>query len=356
MNSTLRAWTACLVCAAVAACHHGTSDSTDATGANDAAPTAHVRVVQVTRKSIAETVTAYGTVVARPGHTHSVTVAFESRVRHFLVAPGQLVSAGEHLVAIEPSPAVALQLDQARAAVTAARNDLDATRARFKLELSTNQEVNAAEKAAKDAELELASLESQGVSKEQEVASDITGIVAKIYAQDGQIVAAAAPLAEIVPTDAIEVRLGVEPEDLGYVQVGGRIDVFPINDPNVSAVAGSIRLVTQAVNADTRLVDVYVSLPTGTDLLFGAYVRGEIAARVPDALVVPRSALLPTEGGFTIFTVESGRAVRHVVHAGLENDTGVQVLGDEIHAGDAVVVTGNYELEDGMPVTLRNQP
>ena len=57
-------------------------------------PTALVEVAALTRKTIAEKLTAYGSVIAQPGKTHSFTVGFETRVRHVLVAPGQLVHEG----------------------------------------------------------------------------------------------------------------------------------------------------------------------------------------------------------------------------------------------------------------------
>ncbi|PYL88571.1 MAG: hypothetical protein DMF14_16225 [Verrucomicrobia bacterium] len=52
-------------------------------------PVPQVQVAKVERKSIIEKVIVYGSVVAQPGKTHSVSIAFETRVRHVLVAPGQ---------------------------------------------------------------------------------------------------------------------------------------------------------------------------------------------------------------------------------------------------------------------------
>ena len=54
-------------------------------------PVAQVQVAKVERKTITEKVIVYGSVVAQPGKTHSLSVAFETRVRHILVAPGQFV-------------------------------------------------------------------------------------------------------------------------------------------------------------------------------------------------------------------------------------------------------------------------
>ena len=63
-----------------------------------AGPVAQVQVAKVERKTITEKVIAYGSVVAQPGKTHSISVAFETRVRHILVAPGQFVACHHPLI------------------------------------------------------------------------------------------------------------------------------------------------------------------------------------------------------------------------------------------------------------------
>src|ERR1700719_797668 len=114
-----------------------------------AGPVAQVQVAKVERKTITEKVIVYGSVVAQPGKTHSVSIAFETRVRHILVAPGQFVQENDPLTEIEPSPAAQLQLQQAKNAAEAARKELKQTQDRYNLKLATNQEVSAVEKAAR---------------------------------------------------------------------------------------------------------------------------------------------------------------------------------------------------------------
>jgi multidrug efflux pump subunit AcrA (membrane-fusion protein) len=75
---------------------------------------AQVQMANVEKKSITEKITVYGSVIAQPGKTHSVSVAFETRVQHILVAPGQFVREDDPLTEIEPSPAAQLQYQQAK--------------------------------------------------------------------------------------------------------------------------------------------------------------------------------------------------------------------------------------------------
>jgi len=308
-----------------------------------AGPIAKVQVAKVERKTITEKVIVYGSVVAQPGKTHSVSVAFETRVRHILVAPGQFVQENDPLTEIEPSPAAQLQFQQAKNAEEAARKELKQTQERFNLKLATNQDLSAAEKTARDAEVQLTTLQRAGAGGDNRIHADMAGVIAKVNVQDGQIVAAGSPLIEIVAESEIEVKLGLEPEDLSAAQDGAPIIIFPVNDPTAAKVEGSIRLVTRRVDPATRLVDVYDS-----------YVRGEILRTEKDALVVPRSAVLPNESReYKVFTVANNRAVKHSVKIGTETPKEIQLLAEDLHEGDPVVTIGNYELEDGMAVEIQ---
>jgi membrane fusion protein (multidrug efflux system) len=314
---------------------------------------AQVQVAKVERKSITEKITVYGSVIAQPGKTHSVSVAFETRVQHILVAPGQFVREDDPLTEIEPSPAAQLQYQQAKNASQTAQKELKQTQARFNLKLATNQDLSAAEKTASDAAAQLSALQRAGAGGDNRIHADMAGVIAKVNVQDGQIVPAGGPLVEIVAENEIEVKLGVEAEDLAAAVDGAPILISPVNNPNAASVEGSIRLVTHRIDPATRLVDVYVALPEGTKLLLDSYVRGEIEHTEKNALVVPRSAVLPNESsGYRVFTVTNNRAVEHTVKIGVQNAKEVQIIAKDLHEGMPVVTIGNYELEGGMAVEI----
>jgi membrane fusion protein (multidrug efflux system) len=319
----------------------------------ESGPIAQVQVAKIERKTITEKITVYGSVIAQPGKTHSVSVAFETRVRHILVAPGQFVNENDPLTEIEPSPAAQLQFQQAKNAAQAAEKELQQTQERFKLKLATNQELSTAEKTAQDAAAQLSALQRAGAGGDNRIRADMAGVVAKVNVQDGQIVPAGGPLVEIVAENEIEVKLGVESEDLAAAVEGAPVVIFPVNNPNAASVKGSIRLVTHRIDPATRLVDVYVALPEGTRLLLDSYVRGEIEHTEKNVLVVPRSAVLPNEsGGYQVFTVANNRAVKHTVKVGIRNAGEDQIITSDLHEGMPVVTVGNYELEDGMVVEI----
>ena len=95
-----------------------------------------------------------------------------------------------------------------------------------------------------------------------------------------------------------------------------------------------------------------MALPANSPLVLETFVRAKIVVQRKDALVVPRSAVLPEEDKHVLFTVDAGKAVEHEVEVGLEDQDNVELLAGGIKPGDAVVVGGNAELEKGMAVEV----
>lgn len=313
-----------------------------------------VKVSSIRLAEIRETITVYGTVVAQPGETAVSSVPFESRIGRMFVTAGEQVQTDTPLLEIGPSPASRLQLQQATDAESAARKDLQQVQDQFNQRLATNTQLIAAQQAFQAAQLSLENLQKQGVGQSSKLTPQFAGIIRKVDAQEGQIVPAGAPLVEIAAENRIEVKLGVEPEDVPYVHDGASVELVPVHT-DAKAITGRVRLVTKQVNPATRLVDVFVALPPDSGLMLEGYVRGTLVTASKETLVVPRGAVLPEDKAYALYTVVNGKAVKHVVHLGLQDSREVEVTGDDLRAGMPVVLSGNYELAPGMAVSQEPQ-
>jgi RND family efflux transporter MFP subunit len=311
--------------------------------------TAVIRSGHVDRK-----ITAFGIVAAPAGDETVLSVAYESRVKKILVTAGQRLDAAAPAIELEPSPDTQLQLLQARAAVQAATLDLKQTQQRFNDHLATNQELLQSQQNLQQAQLKLDSMLKEGAGEVAQIKA--AGLVAKIDVQEGQVVPAGSPLIELSAGGRLPARLGVEPSDASALHVGDDVALSLLRD-DATPITGKVQMIAQRINPDTRLTDVFVSIPGGSALPLDAYVRGEITLAAPDGLVVPRSAVLPNtdDPGFSLFTVDGGKAAQHKVTVIAQNDTDTEISGDGLAAGQSVVVLGNLELEDGMSVKVGGQ-
>lgn len=311
-----------------------------------------VRTVPLALRSISETVTAYGTVVPKASEIRTLSVPIQTKVARVLVSAGQPVAQGEDLIRVAPSPLARLSLAEAHNAATAAGKNLAQVEQRFRLKLTTQRRVLRAQQAAQLAQLRLESLQDQGGGLQKPLMAPTDGVVAMINVQTGQIVNAGSPLLEMVAGHHIEVQLGVEPAYVKQLRPGEKVRLAPVNQTLANSFTGHIRLITRRVNPDTRLVNVFVSVPRKVPLILNGYVQGAVVIARKQTLVVPRKAVLPSGGHWVLYTVVHGHAVRHVVRLGLRNDHGVEVIGQGLKPGLPVVVAGNYELTNGMAVHL----
>ena len=316
-------------------------------------PVATVQTAVAAQAPLNITVAAYGTVIASPEDTHNVSAPFETRVRRVLVTTGQHVESQTPLVEIEPTPAALLELQDARSAKEAAAKDLQQVQQRLDMKLATKSELLTAEQALKLAQSKLDSLEKQQIAPRR-LTAGMTGLVSKVDVQEGQVIAAGGPLAEVVPSNRVQVRLGVEPRDVPQLRVGQAVELMPVEHAGSQAVQGKVAIITQRVNPASRLVDVFVALPDKSPLMLETYVRGLVITDTKQALVVPHAAVLPEEDKQIVYTVKDAKAVKREVRVGLDDGTHAEIL-EGIKAGETVVTQGNYELEDGMAVEVETE-
>lgn len=326
--------------------HRGVADDEPAA----AEPAARVEVAPLQAETIARTLDAYGVVGSSPSSELAVCAPFDCVVRAVHGSVGLRVPAGAVLLEIGPTPEIALAVASARSALALADKTLAATRERSDLKLATSQELLAAEQAADDARLKVASFEARGLAGDGRIITPAGGVISKLELPVGGVASAGAVLAMIASGDQLEARLAVESGQLATVRAGQPVMLVSANRPDIPPVASTVRTTGDLIDAATGTAEVRVGVPPGAPLYFGEHVKAVITVNQVDGLVTLRRAVLPDEGRQVLFTVKAGRAVRHEVSLGIVAGDRVQVISDALHPGDPVVTTGNYELTDGMAV------
>ena len=337
----------------------GRSRGEAAAGGSAAPPaevTAAVAVVPVKTGTVTRTLLAYGSVVPAPGAQFALSVPFECQVESVPVSEGQAVSKGTLLLSVSGSPDAKLALAQARIEAASARDTLRQVQERHDLKLADDAALAQARGAADAAEARLKSLQARRLDGIHDLGAPADGIVYRLPFTRGAVVPAGTSLAEVADGGRLEARFGLEPSVRGRFAPGSVVTLQPVDGDGVTPVVGRIRAVSTAINPGTRMVDIYVALTQGISLALGAYMKASFTAASATGLVVPYTAVLPGEAGFVLFTVKDGKAVRHAVTVTAENGEEVAVAGAGLAAGDLAVVSGNYELQDGMAVRVEPSP
>ncbi len=310
-----------------------------------------VRTERLQKQGLADTITGYGMVGVDPRATFSGNFPVAGQLLRLLVSQGEQVRKGAPLAELAVSPTDALGYTQARSNLTFARSELGRITALAGRQLATRSQLDQARKNLQDAEAALAVQQTVGADRTTRLLSaPFSGIVTQVTAMPGDRLQAGAPLMQLARADRLQALIGIEPEEVGRVHAGMTVRVASVFDEH-TVYNGRVSKVFGMINPQTRLVDLVVTLQTGSQPAPtpGTRVKGVISLTRRTGFAVPRRAVLKDDGGPYLFVVQNGRARRVAVKTGLETRDRIMVSG-RLTAGDRVVVLGNYELRDGMAV------
>lgn len=310
-----------------------------------------VQTTPAQRGDIGEVITAYGRAIPDPARLNRLSTATGGRVDQVLVQQGQHVEAGQSLLTLSTDPAAVREWRQAKAGLELAEADIARVKRQLPDHLATSADLHQAQRQLADAQAALGAARAKGADQEQQqFTADASGVVTAALVSPGDRLPANTELLRLAPDDGLMVRLGVEPDQAARVSSGQRVTLSGVfgDHGGFDAVVGSVGA---DVNPASQRVDVLVALDdkSTAPLRPGTWLEGHIHLPAENMLVVPRSAVLRDDRGAHVFVVKQGRAHRVAVQPGPRDGDRIGLRGD-LAEGDSVVVSGNYELVDGMAV------
>lgn len=246
------------------------------------------------------------------------------------------------------------QVDEAQVAYAQARSQFDTAQEQLRTLQSVGKEeqIKAAKAQAEAAEAHFNGAEAQfGYS---EIHSPITGVITERPVWEGEMASAGTPLLTVMDVSRVVARANIPLEQAAALKVGNDATITP--GDGSEDVPGKVTVVSPAVDANTTTVQVWVqAVNPGERLRPGASVRvSMVAAKVPNAIVVPPAALLPTAEGETVVLVVGSDSLAHEkkVEVGIREPDKVQILSG-VSPGEQVITVGGLGLEDKAKVTIQ---
>jgi RND family efflux transporter MFP subunit len=346
---------ATLMLAALAGCGKGAGADDD--NAPEAKGSVLVTTAAPASQAFHDTIQAWGSAAGDPHRASTISLGHGGQVIGLAVAAGQPVQRGQALLRIAPDPAARNAYLQAQSAMELASGELKRTEQMAAQHLATQSQVAAARKALDDAK---AGLEAQralgGGNTEETINAPADGVVTALNVNLGDRFQAGASLLNFAPSQAMVARLGVQPDEGMRLKPGMPVEVHGVYGSS-EVLHGRLDVVGRAIDAQTHLLPLQVSLPpeAGNILVAGSAVRAVIDTSAYAAWALPRDAVLSDDKGNYIFIVDHGHAKRIAVSLKQPDGDTVGVQGP-LDAGIRVIVTGNYELDDGDAVREHDQP
>ncbi len=276
---------------------------------------------------------------------------------------GSLVKRGQVLMQLDPQDLKLLQA-QAQAALQAAQSNRDLARA----ELSRYQELrsknfvsqavlDAKQTTYKAAESNVAQARAAYAGQSNQAGyaallANVDGVVTKVDAEVGQVVAAGTPVVWIAQAGEKEVVIGIPEDKVADLRTITDVRVRIWANPQ-AVLQGKLRELSPVADPVTRTYAAKITIlnaPAEVKLGMTAYVS--FVAKTPDAMfAVPLTALLQDKAATAVWLVENG-AVR-LVPVQIGGTSGDDVLlASGVAAGQTIVTAGVNLLKAGQKVKI----
>jgi membrane fusion protein, heavy metal efflux system len=324
----------------------------DATAEEEVMPVVAVKTAVASVEPFTRTLTAIGTVVARPGRYAALSAPSATRIARVYVSEGQRVGAGQPLVEFEQAQFVAAAR-AADATLSAAQRNHDRAQRLANEGILPRKDVEAA--AADLARARNDAVTAHRAAQLSVLRSPVTGVVTRMTAVLGAPADAGQVLVEVADPSAFDVVLALGPADAGAILPGRRVNLTAGDKSGGESLGtGTVASVGAAVDSGSRSVPIRVAVTTPARALrLGESVLGVIAVETrPNAIVVPAEALVPGDepGSYRVFVVDkTGLARARDVQVGGRTETTAEIV-EGLKGGEVVVTQGAYGLEDSARV------
>jgi RND family efflux transporter MFP subunit len=366
-------------------CNRPAASSGD--GAQSASEDRNVAVTKVSRGDISKSVTL--TAEFFPWQEVEVHAKVSGYVQKMNVDIGDHAKAGDVLAVLE-IPEIDQELNQAKASVLTADQDVKSIEAEFdettlmagRINAAANQtkgliaqqdidnandsnRSNGAKLAAakqKVAEAQANAARLQALVDYAQVTAPFDGVVTRRYADTGALVQAGTvqsgtgsnsdsmPIVSFAQLDVLRLEFPVPEADVPYVRVGDTVDV------NIMSMGkhlpGKVARFAEKVDMSTRTMLTEVDVPNPDDVYApGMYATVRLSlAQQKNVLTIPIQSISSTGDTTSVLMVKDNKIQRQPVTLGLETPDRAEVQSG-LNEGDLVVVGNRSSLQDGQDVS-----
>ncbi|MBD3330135.1 efflux RND transporter periplasmic adaptor subunit [Candidatus Peregrinibacteria bacterium] len=239
------------------------------------------------------------------------------------------------------------QVDQLNFAITSAKtqyemalNQLDSAKIGYEQQiLSIQSQQNQAQAGVDQAELSI---------DYTKVRSPITGVITSIYMDEGNITSPGQPMLVVENTDSFTVKTSINETERPYIKEGNKVI---IETPN-GIVEGNIDTISEALNPQTKKIDVEIIVPHTSKLKSGDLITVYFTLKTGNKIFIPiNSIFLDSDRTYVKIinskdfieyrTVETGDSIEEYIEItdGLEkNEEILKITTTEINEGDKIIL------------------
>ena len=187
------------------------------------------------------------------------------------------------------------------------------------------------------------------------ITAPVSGIVGRIDVSAGDNVTTSKTVAVISDPRQMKIEVTIGESDISKMQLNSKVDVY-VKSIGQNAFTGTVTSIASVLDANSDMYPVTVTVDNSAGKIkSGMYAEVLIdTSSVRNALCIPLSAIIPSNGVNIVYTVnDENRANRVEVKTGINDETYMQILSG-LKAGDKVVTLGNTLVSDGSLITTKS--
>ena len=306
-----------------------------------------VEIAIVKRDTISNYLLANTTL--EPERSVNVVAKVSGVVVELRAEEGDQVKAGQLLARIDDSE-LAVNVKQAKARLDNAKSAFERAREMFQKNLTSRE-------AYEQAKLELETAQAQYESAQLQwqysrIRAPIDGVVTARNIDLGDMVSVNTVVFSLADFNPLLARVHVPEKDITQVHVGQPAKITVESAPG-RTFTGRVQMISPVVDPTTGTVKVTIEIRKREGILRpGMFASVYLVTEThPNALVIPKKALVLESERDMVFTFKNGRAHEVPLKLGFSDAQNVEVLAG-LAEGDTVITVGQEGLREGTPVRV----
>ena len=191
--------------------------------------------------------------------------------------------------------------------------------------------------------------------KETRIVAPFRGEISRKYVDAGALVSPSSPptpIVSLVYTETLKIVANILEKDIPLLKGGMkakiRVEAYPER-----IFEGKVEKINSALDLSTRTLQAEIYIPNADrSLKPGMFANVDLVLlERPQALVIPREAVLEGDREMSVFVVEAKQPVRKLITIGYEQDRMVEVL-KGLNEGDQVIIKGQQLIRNGSTIRV----
>ena len=184
-----------------------------------------------------------------------------------------------------------------------------------------------------------------------EIRAPYDGVIGRRYIKQGQWLASTQPAFDIADFSDLKAKIALPEKTAVLLSQGQQVTLEADAMADVKF-TGHIERIAPVVDRQSGTVAATVAVDAGQHLRPGMFVRLDVhQAALKDVVVLPKSALVHSDGAFRVFVVKDGKVEQRPIQVGLEQGESVQAVAG-LSPGEQVVTIGHDQLVNGDKVMV----